>query len=56
MSLDGTNWGKPVAEGKGTGARTSIAFAPARAKFIRVTQTDDDGERAELDGLEFEDL
>ena len=40
VSLDGTNWGKPVAEGKGTGARTSIAFAPARAKFVRVTQTD----------------
>ena len=40
MSLDGANWGKPVAEGKGTGARTATAFAPTRAKFIRITQTE----------------
>ena len=40
VSLDGTNWGKPVAEGKGTGGRTTIAFAPTRAKFIRITQTE----------------
>jgi hypothetical protein len=29
-----------VAEGKGSGAHTSIAFAPTRAKFVRITQTD----------------
>ena len=40
VSLDGANWGKPVAEGKGTGARTTTAFAPTRAKFIRITQTE----------------
>jgi len=40
-SLDGVKWSvKPVAEGKGTGAHTSIAFAPVRAKFVRITQTD----------------
>jgi mono/diheme cytochrome c family protein/glucose/arabinose dehydrogenase len=39
-SMDGTNWGKPVAEGKGVGAHTTIAFAPTRAKFVRITQTD----------------
>jgi mono/diheme cytochrome c family protein/glucose/arabinose dehydrogenase len=40
VSMDGTNWGKPVAEGKGAGARTTVTFAPTRAKFVRVTQTD----------------
>ena len=32
--------GQPVAEGKGEGLRTTITFAPARAKFVRITQTD----------------
>ena len=40
VSIDGTNWGKPVAEGKGDGAHTTITFAPARAKFVKITQTD----------------
>jgi mono/diheme cytochrome c family protein len=39
-SLDGSKWGKPVAEGKGAGTRTIVAFAPVRAKFVRITQTD----------------
>jgi hypothetical protein len=38
VSSDGTTW-KTVAEGKGTGTATRIAFAPVRAKFVRVTQT-----------------
>jgi hypothetical protein len=29
-----------VASGKGSGARTTIAFAPVRAKLVRLTQTD----------------
>jgi hypothetical protein len=29
-----------VAEGKGVGAHTSIAFAPVRAKFVRISQID----------------
>ena len=40
VSVDGTTWSKPVAEGKGDGARTTITFAPTRAKFLRITQTD----------------
>ena len=39
VSMDGTNWGAPVAEGKGLGAATDITFAPVRARFIRITQT-----------------
>lgn len=38
--LDGTRWSKSVAEGKGTGAHTAIAFAPVRAQFVRITQTE----------------
>jgi hypothetical protein len=37
--MDGKSWGTPVAEGTGAGARTVIAFKPARAKFVRITQT-----------------
>jgi mono/diheme cytochrome c family protein/glucose/arabinose dehydrogenase len=39
VSLDGTTWGSPVAEGQGAGTQTTIAFPPTRAKFVRVTQT-----------------
>jgi mono/diheme cytochrome c family protein len=41
VSMDGRNWSKPVAEGQGTGSRTTITFAPAQARFIRITQTSD---------------
>jgi mono/diheme cytochrome c family protein len=40
VSTDGTNWTKPVAEGKGEGAHTTITFAPTRAKFLKITQTE----------------
>lgn len=40
VSTDGTSW-KTVAEGKGTGTATRIAFAPVRAKFVKITQTAD---------------
>jgi mono/diheme cytochrome c family protein len=40
VSLDGLKWGKPVAEGKGVAPRTVVTFAPVRARFVRVTQTD----------------
>ena len=40
ISTDGTTWSKPVAEGKGEGPRTTITFAPVRAKFVRITQTE----------------
>jgi hypothetical protein len=40
-SNDGKTWGKPVAAGKGEGARTDIVIAsPAKTKFVRITQTD----------------
>jgi mono/diheme cytochrome c family protein len=40
LSIDGTKWGKPVTEGKGAGPHSAITFAPARARFLRITQTD----------------
>ena len=40
VSTDGTNWGKAVVEGKGSGARTIITLPPTRAKFVRITQTE----------------
>jgi len=40
VSEDGKTWGEPIAVGKGEGLRTTITFAPARAKFVRITQTD----------------
>jgi len=39
VSMDGTAWGTPVAEGEGKAATTVIAFAPVRAKYVRITQT-----------------
>jgi mono/diheme cytochrome c family protein len=38
-SLEGQQGGRPVAEGNGTGPRTNVVFAPARAWFVRITQT-----------------
>ena len=40
VSLDGTSWSKPVAEGKGEGVRIVVTFPPTRAKFVRITQTE----------------
>jgi hypothetical protein len=40
VSVDGKTWSKPVAQGKGETARTNITFAPTRAKFVRITETD----------------
>jgi hypothetical protein len=40
LSTDGNSWSDPVAQGKGTGTRTTIAFQPTRAKFIKITQTE----------------
>ncbi len=39
LSSDGQNWGSPVAAGQGRGVFTEIAFPPAKARFIRITQT-----------------
>jgi mono/diheme cytochrome c family protein len=40
VSEDGSTWSKAVAEGKGKGVHTTVSFAPTRAKFVRLTQTD----------------
>ena len=37
--MDGTSWGKPVAQGAGAAPATVIAFTPVQAKFVRITQT-----------------
>jgi putative membrane-bound dehydrogenase-like protein len=39
VSMDGSTWSAPVADGAGTGANTLIAFAPVQARFLRITQT-----------------
>jgi hypothetical protein len=39
VSTDGTTWSEPVAEGKGEFPTTVISMKPARAKFVRITQT-----------------
>jgi putative membrane-bound dehydrogenase-like protein len=39
VSMDGTTWGRPVAQGAGTGDRTIVTFAPVRAKFVRISST-----------------
>ena len=36
--MDGAGWSQ-VAEGKGTGTATVVAFNPVRARFVRITQT-----------------
>jgi hypothetical protein len=39
--MDGVKWSTPpVAEGKGAGARTVIAFKAVQAKSVRITQID----------------
>jgi hypothetical protein len=40
VSSDGTTW-KTVAEGKGAGTATRIAFARVKAKFVKITETAD---------------
>ena len=41
VSMDGTTWSDPVAEGQGQpiNPTTLISFAPVSAKFVRITQT-----------------
>ena len=43
VSNDGVNWGAPVASGNGSGATTTISFAPRDARYIRIEQTGSDG-------------
>ena len=39
VSEDGAAWSAPIVEGQGSGRTTVIAFAPVRAKVVRITQT-----------------
>jgi hypothetical protein len=38
VSMDGASW-QTVAQGNGSGTTTDIMFAPAQAKFVKITQT-----------------
>ena len=39
VSMDGTTWSPPVAQGRGETPSTQMTFAPVPAKFVRITQT-----------------
>jgi hypothetical protein len=39
LSMDGTTWSAPVAEGTASGNMTAISWTPAMARFLRITQT-----------------
>ena len=39
VSMDGSSWGTPVLQGAGAAPTTVMAFQPAEAKFLRITQT-----------------
>lgn len=39
VSLDGVNWGSPIATGAGSSPITTITFAAQVARYIRITQT-----------------
>jgi putative heme-binding domain-containing protein len=40
VSMDGTSWGDPVAEGEGSNPSTRIAPRPVPARWVRVTLTE----------------
>ncbi len=48
VSTDGAAWSEPVATGQGSGKETVIAFAPVRAKFVRLIQTGADADAPPL--------
>jgi F5/8 type C domain len=39
VSLDGSTWSAPVAEGEGAPGVTTMTFAPVATKVVRITQT-----------------
>ena len=39
VSMDGTTWSEPLAEGAGQNPTTTITIKPVQAKFVRITQT-----------------
>lgn len=38
-SMDGQNWGAPIAKGEGTPGVTTIAFSRVTARYVKITQT-----------------
>lgn len=42
-SNDGVNWGSAVVSGTGTGATTTITFAPRTARYVQIRQTTSPG-------------
>jgi hypothetical protein len=39
VSMDGTTWQPPIAQGPGSTPRTTISFGRVQARFIRINQT-----------------
>ena len=39
VSMDGSTWSEPVAEGQGQNPTTTITFKPVQARVVRITQT-----------------
>lgn len=39
VSRDGQNWGDAIAKGAGTQAKTEIAFAPTKGRYVKIVQT-----------------
>lgn len=39
VSLDGTKWSQPVAQGAGIPGQMTISFKPVQARFVRITET-----------------
>lgn len=45
VSSDGSHWGKPVFDGSSVTSISDIFFAPTKAKFIKVNQTNNGGNK-----------
>jgi hypothetical protein len=39
LSMDGTTWSEPVAEGRANSTMNAITWTPRSARFLRITQT-----------------
>jgi hypothetical protein len=39
LSLDGSDWGRPAAQGAGAAGTMSIEVAPRQARYVRIVQT-----------------
>ena len=48
VSMDGTTWSAPVAEGQGNAPTTVIVFRPVSARFVRIDPDRDRRERSDV--------